>query len=193
MATGVSICSNALLMLGAETINSFDDAAALVRAKLCSNFYPQVRDDLLRRHPWNCCVKRLRLAPDADAPAFGLGYAFQLPADCIRVLEVTNRDYHIDYKVEGRSILCDESSIDLRYVFQNTDENTWDSSLVNLATLAMAARLAYAVTSSTSMEQLRIQEFEMALKIAKAADGQEEPPEMMGDERLLAARMGGGW
>lgn len=193
MATGVSICSNALLMLGAQTINSFDDAGNLVRAQLCANLYPQVRDDLLRRHPWNCCVKRLSLAPDADAPAWGWRYSFQLPADCIRVMEVRSRDYNVEYKLEGRSILCDEAAVDLRYVFQNTDENTWDSSLVNVATLAMAARLAYAITSSTSMEQLRAQEFEMALKVAKAADGQEEPPEMMGDERLLAARMGGGW
>ncbi|BBP82453.1 hypothetical protein PHLH8_20950 [Pseudomonas sp. Pc102] len=193
MATGVSICSNALLMLGAQTINSFTDSDNIDRAKLCSNLYPTVRDDLIRAHPWNCCVKRIRLAPNATAPAFGLAYAFQMPSDCIRIMEVTSRNYQIDYKVEGRSILCDEAAIDLRYVFKNQDESTWDSSLVSLATLAMAARLAYSVTQSASMEQSRMQEFQMALRVAKAVDGQEEPPETMGDERLLAARMGGGW
>ncbi|BCD83597.1 hypothetical protein PSm6_00040 [Pseudomonas solani] len=193
MATGVSICSNALLMLGSQTINSFSDSANIDRAKLCSNLYPTVRDDLLRAHPWNCCVKRIQLAPDADSPAFGWSYSFQLPSNCLRILEVTSRDYNIDYKAEGRSILCDEASVDLRYVFKNEDENTWDTSLVNLATLAMAARLAYPITQSASMEQSRMQEFQMALRVAKAVDGQEEPPETLGDERLLAARMGGGW
>lgn len=37
MATGVSICSNALLMLGSQTINDFQDQLNLDRAKLCSN------------------------------------------------------------------------------------------------------------------------------------------------------------
>lgn len=88
MATGVSICSNALLMLGAQTINDFADQLNLDRAKLCANLYPTVRDDMLRSHPWNCAIKRAVLAPDAVAPAFGYTYSFELPADFLRVLEV---------------------------------------------------------------------------------------------------------
>ncbi|WP_431482239.1 hypothetical protein [Pseudomonas solani] len=192
-ATAVSICSNALLMLGSQTINSFDDSVNLNRAQLCSNLYPTVRDDLLRAHPWNCCVKRIQLAPDSDAPVFEWTYAFQLPSDCLRVLEVVSRDCNIEYKLEGRSVLCDEASIGLRYIFKNTDENTWDSSLVGLATIAMAAALAYSITQSTSERDSREAALERALRRAKAVDGQEEPPETLGDERLLAARMGGGW
>lgn len=193
MTTAVSICSNALLMLGAQTINSFNDAANLDRAKLCSNLYPTVRNKLLRSHPWNCAVKRLLLAPDASAPVFGYSYQFQLPTDCLRVLEVGSGGAQIDYLIEGRQILTDAASIELRYVFLNADENSWDEALVHLATLAMAARIAYAVTQSASMEQTRTQEFQMALREAKAIDGQEEPPQTLGDERLLSARLGGGW
>lgn len=193
MATAVSICSNALLMLGAQTINSFNDAANLDRAKLCANLYPTVRNKLLRSHPWNCAVKRLLLAPDASAPAFGYAYQFQLPTDCLRVLEVGSGGAQIDYLIEGRQILADVPAIELRYVFLNADENSWDEALVHLATLAMAARIAYAVTQSASMEQTRTQEFQMALREAKAIDGQEDPPQTLGDERLLSARLGGGW
>lgn len=193
MTTAVSICSNALLMLGAQTINSFNDSANLDRAKLCANLYPTVRNKLLRSHPWNCAVKRLLLAPDASAPVFGYSYQFQLPTDCLRVLEVGSGGAQIDYLIEGRQILTDAASIELRYVFLNTDENSWDEALVHLATLAMAARIAYAVTQSASMEQTRTQEFQMALREAKAIDGQEEPPQTLGDERLLSARLGGGW
>ncbi|WP_137972000.1 hypothetical protein [Pseudomonas sp. F(2018)] len=193
MTTAVSICSNALLMLGAQTINSFNDAANLDRAKLCANLYPTVRNDLLRSHPWNCAIKRMLLAPDSTPPAFGYSQQFQLPTDCLRVLEVTAGGQQIDYLLEGRQIQADTTSLELRYVFLNTDENSWDESLVNLATLAMAARIAYAVTQSASMEQTRTQEFQMALRVAKAVDGQEEPPQTLGDERLLSARLGGGW
>lgn len=193
MATGVSICSNALLMLGSQTINDFADQLNLDRAKLCANLYPTVRDDMLRSHPWNCAIKRMVLAPDAVAPAFGYTHAFELPADFLRVLEVGTRNTQIDYLVEGRTIQASTSVLELRYVFRNEVENTWDSSLVKLVTLAMAAALAYPVTQSSALQQSFEQKLEMALKRARAVDGQEDPPQTLGDERLLRSRFGGGW
>ena len=193
MATGVSICSNALLMLGAQTINDFADQLNLGRAKLCANLYPTVRDDMLRSHPWNCAIKRAVLAPDAVAPAFGYTHSFELPADFMRVLEVGTNGSQIDYLVEGRTIQADTTVLELRYVFRNEVENTWDAHLVKLVTLAMAAALAYPVTQSSALQQSFEQKLEMTLKRARAVDGQEDPPQTLGDERLLRARFGGGW
>ncbi|MGP5446639.1 hypothetical protein [Pseudomonas fragi] len=193
MATGVSICSNALLMLGAQTINDFADQLNLDRAKLCANLYPTVRDDMLRSHPWNCAIKRAVLAPDAVAPAFGYTHSFELPADFMRVLEVGTNGSQIDYLVEGRTIQANTTVLELRYVFRNEVENTWDAHLVKLVTLAMAAALAYPVTQSSALQQSFEQKLEMTLKRARAVDGQEDPPQTLGDERLLRARFGGGW
>lgn len=192
MATGVSICSNALLMLGAQTINDFADQVNLDRAKLCANLYPSQRDTMLRAHPWNCCIKRIVLAPDAVAPAFGYSHAFELPADCLRVLEVGTGGMQIDYLVEGRSIQADTTVLELRYVFRNEVESSWDSHLIDLMTIAMTAVLAYPITQSTSERDSREMKLERALKVAKAVDGQEDPPQTLGDERLLAARLGAG-
>lgn len=193
MATGVSICSNALLMLGAQTINDFNDQLNLDRAKLCANLYPTVRDDMLRQHPWNCCIKRIVLAPDAAAPAFGYEHSFELPDDFMRVLEVGTAGQQIDYLVEGRSIQADTTVLELRYVFRNEVESTWDSSLVKLVTLAMAAVLAYPVTQSAALQQALGQELEQEKRRARAVDGQEDPPQTLGDERLLASRFGSYW
>lgn len=188
MATGVSICSNALLMLGGQTINDFSDPVD--RAKIAANLYPIIRDDLLRTHPWNCTIKRVLLAPDATPPAFGYANQFELPADFLRVLEVGQAGQQIDYLVEGRSILADATSVELRYVYLNEVENTWDANLVTLLTLAMAAAMAYPITQSTSVRDSLRQELEYAKKVARAVDGQEDPPQTLGDERLYAARFG---
>ena len=193
MATGVSICSNALLMLGSQTINDFADEENLDRAKLCANLYPTVRDDMLRAHPWNCCIKRAVLAPDAVAPAFGYDYAFELPSDFSRVLEVGSSGQQIDYLVEGRSIQANTTVLELRYVFRNEVENTWDAHLVKLVTLAMAAAMAYPVTQSAAMQQTMEQKLETSLRRARAVDGQEDPPQTLGDERLYSARFGSYW
>src|SRR3546814_9999800 len=69
MTTEVSICSNALLRLGADPINSFDEAdnfgSNIERARLCANLWPNVRRQVIRSHPWNCATKRVVLSPDA--------------------------------------------------------------------------------------------------------------------------------
>ncbi|KAA8560586.1 hypothetical protein FX985_00636 [Pseudomonas extremaustralis] len=188
MATGVSICSNALLMLGAQTINDFNEPVD--RAKLAANLYPTIRDDLLRAHPWNCTIKRALLAPDATPPAFGYDNQFELPADFLRVLEVGQNGCQIDYLVEGRSILADATSLELRYVYLNEIENKWDASLVGLLTLAMASAMAYPITQSSALQAAFEQKLAMAKKVARAVDGQEDPPQTLGDERLYASRFG---
>jgi hypothetical protein len=189
MATEVSICSNALLILGAKSINSFDEDND--RARLASNLYPQLRDRLLRAHPWNCCVKRVILSPDAAVPVNDYAYQFTLPSDWLRTLSVGDYGVEDDYVIEGRKILADNSILKLRYVFLNTNPGTWDSQLVDVMITAMCARMAYAITQSTSQEELRSTEFREVFKSAKAIDGQEQPPETFGDERLLASRFGG--
>lgn len=186
MATSVSICSNALLMLGAQTINDLNEDTD--RARLAANLYPQVRDEMLRAHPWNCAIKRVILSPDVEMPAFGYTYQFTLPSDWIRTISVGDYVEEIDFRSEGRRILADTDTLKLRYVFHNKNEGTWDAGFVETMQLAMAARMAYAITQSASLEELRVRELKMAMKRARAADGQDDPPDTFGDFRLLASR-----
>lgn len=189
MTTAVSIASNALLMLGAQPISDFNEDSD--RARLASNLYATARDLLLRSHPWNCAIKRVVLSPDADAPAFGYSYKFTLPGDWLRTLSVGDYGNEIDYRIEGRNILADDSVLKLRYIFRNDQESTWDTMLIDAMTKTLSATMAYGITQSTSKEELEFKKLEMALKHARAVDGQEDPPETLGDFRLLAARSSG--
>lgn len=189
MATSeVQICSNALLLLGAQTINSFDDESD--RATLVANLWPNAVEAILRSHPWNCAIKRAALAPDAVAPAFDYSYAFTLPGDCLRVLSVGEKGAAQDYEVEGRKLLSDENPLYVRYVYRNEDVPSWDALLVQAAEAYMAMTLAYPITKSASMLQAMTSLWEMKLRQARNIDGQENPPEELGDYPLLAARRG---
>lgn len=195
MATDVSICSNALLMLGDRAISSLtpsDPTQATDAVTLCANIYPQVRDSVLRAHPWNCAVKRVVLAPDTLTPVeaanlFDYTYRFSIPDDWLRTLQVGKLNEGVDYQIEGRKILCNESVFYIVYVFRNTIEGTYDSMLVQCMTLAMKAALAYAITKSTSMAEACQVELKDALKHARAVDGTENPPDTLGDFRLYSA------
>lgn len=186
MATEVSICSNALVSLGDRPISSFDDATDSALA--ASNLYPDARNALLRSHPWNCCIKRVVLAPNVAAPTFSYAYAFLLPSDWIRTLAVGEDGYEVDHRMEGRNVLCNDAALSLRYVYRNEDPASWDASLVKAMTLAMKAELAYAITKSQSVADSAKAELQAFLKQARAVDGQDNPPETLGDFPLLAAR-----
>lgn len=185
----VTICSNALLMLGDKTVASFSEEAA--RVTLASNLYPLALLSVLRGHPWNCCAKRIVLAPDASAPAFGpYAYQSQVPGDFVRVITIGEDGCEDDYRLEGRKLLHDLTECKLRYVSKVTDPNQWDALLVDVMVHAMAARMAYAITGSTSLATEMQNAYRMILREAKAIDGQENPPETLGDMRFMRARHG---
>lgn len=194
MSTAVEICSNALIMLGESPINSFDDAdspGGLDRARIASNLWDNTRDMLLRSHPWNCAIKRVILSPEVDSPAFGFSYSYALPGDWLRNHEINGISAdEVDFVVEGRKILIDDSSLYLRYIFRNEDISSWDSMLVYCAQLAMAMRMAYPITQSDSRENSLKQELEYQLRKARAVDGQDESPATLGSFEILNARRG---
>lgn len=187
MATSkVQICSNAMLLLGQESIASFSEASD--RATLASNLWDNSRQAVLRSHPWNCAIKRDALAPDATAPAFDWTYQFTLPADCLRVLSVGQDGDVTEYKIEGRKILIDDNPAYLRYIYDNKDVASWDAMLVEAMTRYMAFSMSYPLTKSTSLRDSMFAEFNKLLKQAKAIDGQEDTPDDVGDFPFLAVR-----
>lgn len=190
MATAVSICSNALLMLGDKPINSF--AEATDRARLASNLWPDLRDFVLRSHPWNCAIKRVTLSPQATAPEFDFSYSFLLPSDWLRTLQVGQRGERPEYQIEGRTILMNEAVLRLRYVWRNDNPATWDQLLVHAMTLVMKAAFAYPITQAGSIEELAHKVLQPILREARAVDGQEDDVEYLDDSPLYAAGFIGG-
>lgn len=186
--SAVSICSNALLDVGAQTIASFDESSD--RATIVANRWESVRDAVLRSHPWNCAVKRVILAPEVGTPAFDYAYAFALPGDWLRTLQVGEYGQEIDYKTESGTILAHVTALRLRYIWRNTEPASWDSMLVEAMTKAMAAAIAYPITQSVSLKQEKRDEYMEFMKQTRAVDGQDDPPEQLGDTRLFNARFG---
>ena len=107
MASVVQICNSALNQLGAASITALTDNSK--NARLCNERYNTVRDSVFRSHPWNSLIKRIQLAQNTSTPVYGFSYQFNLPSDCLRVLTIDA--YNSDYKVEGRKILCNTSSV----------------------------------------------------------------------------------
>ena len=83
------------------------------------------------------------------------------------------------------------TSLALRYIFRNDVEATWDAMLVRAMELKMASEMAYPITGSASMADMMHQKLQQHMKQARAVDGQDDPPQTLGDFPLLASRFGG--
>ncbi|MBI1450389.1 hypothetical protein IL972_00355 [Acinetobacter sp. FL51] len=166
-ATKVSICNAALSMIGDKSIASFDEDTS--RAEMCRNIYDQLRKAVLRDHPWSCAKRRIVLSPVTTRPAFGYANAFPLPADYVRII-ATNIE---SYEVEDRYILANTNQINLEYVYDNQNEDTWDSMLIEALSLKMASRLCKPMTGSDAAGQSAQAEYEKLLKKARFVNSQE--------------------
>ena len=169
MASVVEICNGALNQLGATTILSLTEDSK--NARLCNSRFTQVRDGVFRSHPWNCLQKRIELAQDTTAPAWGFSYAYTLPADCLRLLRIL--DYDSNYKVEGRKILSNTSSMKILYIGRITDPNEYDESLRETLSAALGADIAFAVTSNNQTATNMYNLFQDKLKDARFVDSTE--------------------
>ena len=169
MASVVDICNGALNQLGASTILSLTEDSK--NARQCTARYTQVRDSLFRSHPWNCLQKRVQLAADTTAPAWGFTSAYTLPADCLRLLRIL--DYDSNHKVEGRKILTNNSSMKILYVARIEDPNEYDELLRETISAALAADIAYAVTSSNPVSLNMYNLYQTKLKDARFVDATE--------------------
>ena len=84
--TKVNICNSALAKVGATRISSLDDDKK--QARLCKELYTIITQQMIESHPWNFAISRVEVAAVVAAPAFGFSYQFQVPSDCLRILNL---------------------------------------------------------------------------------------------------------
>ena len=171
-----NICNMAIMKTGDKGLISAltDDS---VNARLCNIFFAPVKDAVLRSHPWNCAIKRATITALSATPDSDYDYQYQLPTNpwCLRVLQVGAAiDQPIEWRVEGRRLLTNESSPPIVYIKRITDTNEFDSLLVDAFVIKLALKLVMPLTANAIMQKGLIDELEgISLPEARSVDGQE--------------------
>lgn len=173
MATELSICNSALIKLGANPITSLDQNSK--EAILCKAQYPVVLTRVLQEHPWNFAIKRASLQKLAEIPAFDYSAQFQLPPDYLRVLSPYPDT--VRFVVEGDRVLCNESALSIRYLFNATDPSKYPPQFAEVFAYELAVELSYALVQSNT-QQAQLAQLAKNFKItARTYDAQEGTPE----------------
>lgn len=186
MASRTSISNRALSKLGQPRVNNITTTDTKA-ARVINEMYDSLRDAVLAAYPWNFAGKRSTLAPDADAPVWGWGYAYTMPADFLSLVRI-NTDP--DYEFEGNKILTDEGPVlYIKYTSQVTDEGSFSA----LFSETFATRIAFEgceeLTQSNTKKATLAQEYELSLKQAYQVDAKENPVVEMEDDEWVTARL----
>ena len=157
MATGdtdVSICSDALILLGAEPITSFTDGSDAAQA--CSRLYPDLRDTIISSYVWSWSLKKSQIARLSTAPVNEWQYAYQLPGDMLSgVLAVfetagtTERSRRYGWEIYGEQLFTNMETVYIDYQ-ESIVESKMPVYFGRLLRTAMAAELAIVITDQAA-------------------------------------------
>ncbi|GAG86082.1 unnamed protein product [marine sediment metagenome] len=191
MASKIGIINSALSQLGEASITALTDVSRA--ARLAERTYDDLRQDTLRDHPWNFAMKRLSIAASTTAPVWEFAYAYPIPADCLRIVEVCNPSklkYRVEYANAGTIIATDIAApLKIKYTTDIEDANAMDSKFREALAARCAMNWAEPLTGTSAKVAQIAQIYTLLVKGAKAVDGQEDSPEIVTSDDWIDARL----
>lgn len=197
--TKLSICSDAMIMLGAAPISSF--AEATDAAQIADRLYDDIRDMMIQQYDWSWSVKKIKLARLATAPLNEWKYAYTLPGDILGDPRALFNSSGVgarpvrEWEIYGTSIFCNYEDVYIDYQYQVL-ESLMPSYFVRVLKAALASAFAVPVTDSTAkadyfhamafgppIENMR----GGLMRVAMNIDGS-RPPQSFEDFALVAVR-----
>lgn len=144
--TNIDICNLALTKIGSQRITVLTEKNDV----MLSTIYTQERDKLLMRYPWNFARLREAIDPNDEAPAFEWDYEYDLPDDYLGRPELYDSD--AQFVIEGRTLLCNDETINLKYTSQVTDIYLFTPLFIECLVLAIASELAVSIANDAVLK-----------------------------------------
>ena len=199
--TKLSICSDALIMLGASPLSSFSEGTD--SAQITDRLYDDIRDSTLGMYPWSFSFKKTKLNRTNNTPENEFKYEYQLPGDRInnvRAVFISGssgaRPVQYGWEILGDKLLSSQEQIFIDYQYP-TPEGEMPTYFVQLLKYMMAWNIAETVTDQITKsdyfrgiaigspsENMRGGFFRAAASI----DGQSKQIEAIEDFSLISVR-----
>ena len=186
MPSDIDIASNALVLIGDDSISSFTETPAGGVAK---NLYQTTYENLLASHPWSFAFKEqeLNMLAQSPDPLTGFDNAFQLPTDLIRLWAIFP---HSHYTIVGDILYSNQAKLLARYVV-DVEEPALPAHFVEAFEFKLASKLAIAITEDESKAQYYATLANNALAKARNVDSQGRPQLPIIDSPFVNARASG--
>lgn len=199
--TDITICSDALVLLGAQPITSLTDGSD--PADVCNRLYPDLKNHLLTVYPWSWSLKKVQLSKNATAPVNEWDNAFDLPNDIIgSVIAVFDssssgiRPRRYGWEIYGTQLFTNLDTIYIDYQ-ATVVEASMPEYFIRFLRVALAAEIAIPITDqATKAQDLRLQAYGSPgesgrgglLREAMNIDGRGQGTQIVEDYSLIQAR-----
>lgn len=203
----VDIVNMALTRLGETRIVSMSDNVKPARE--ANAIYETTKDALLGGYNWSFAKTRAILTASVTPPAFEYALAYDLPANCLRVLFVGDYYAGVDmtdargaptelFTIEGRQILTDmgtmtppssDNKINIKYVKKEDDVTKFSINFTSALVAKLAENLAEPLTQSDTKRARAESTFKDEIRLAIRANAIELPPQKLADDEWILARL----
>lgn len=144
MSLPLDIINLALARLGESPIQSAEEGS--IPANVAKVMYDPARKAVLRDFLWNFSIRQSKLAKKDEPLVKGLGNAFALPADCIRVVTLRPQQKFV---VRGGYLFAEAEAVTIDYVADVCDPQEFDDSFVEALSYKLASDLAMSIKGSS--------------------------------------------
>lgn len=185
----VDICNSALAKIGVERISSLSGSSKA--AVLCNQQYDKIRKKVLRSHLWDFATKRVELAKISSNPLFEYSAQFQLPSDCLRVVD-THLGTQMDFVIEGKYLLMNNDTCKIVYIADIEDVSYFDSYFEEALAYYLASDLAYPLKQDMGLKQMMKENALLEIADARSFDAQQgRLQKMLQEDVWLDSRVSG--
>ncbi len=148
MAAQVDVYNHALLLLGANRVESVDNTTDTNVIRL-NTLWETVRDRLVSAYNWSWAVSQATLVKSATTVLFGYDYAYALPSGFLRAVKLSSKADGFKWEIKGGLLQIDLNSddgddyaVELEYVGQVTDVTLFPASFCSALSYALASELS---------------------------------------------------
>lgn len=186
--TYIDICSRALTQAGASPITSFDEETA--EAIVAKNNYEAKVRAMLARRKWTFATEQWELNKLAAVPRARWSYAWQLPAEALKVWWVgPNSDCNVKFDHLGDKVFTDEiGPLFCEATFRQVEEKFPPDFTEDLV-CELGAIFARALPRDLELARdFRSESVELRGPIARSTDSQTRSTRRLRGSRLIAVR-----
>lgn len=200
MLSRTQIINGGLQIISANLIADPDEDTE--SARQAKAVYDQIVGAEIEAHAWYFAKRQAALPASATAPDFKYQRAFNLPADFARLVELNDNWVfsvmrYVDaspvppYELFGRAIFTNiDAPLKISYLSNAVvaDPTMWPALFGNVASAALAVRLAMPLTKSEGMVSLAEKVYQKELVRARKSNAIQMPPAYPPDGSWMTAR-----
>ena len=186
--SALDICSRAFVLIGADTITSFDDGST--EAVVATNMYEDIVRTALSNTRWRFATNQATLKLLSSAPTGRYDRAYQLPSDLLMLHAITVNDHLIEYQVYGDKAYANTTATDsliADYTFR-AGEDKFPSYFTLAVEYSLAVAFATSVARDAAMAQQMMVMAQQTMAKARSLDAQQQTTRKLSTSRFVTNR-----